>query len=130
MICADSDLLVGFLRGSPEAAETVDRLEQEDILVTTSVNSFELLHGALKSANSGTNYPEARRILARIEVLPFEKRHSELAGKIYSDMLKKGSPISLSDLFIGSIALSSGIPVVTRNVKDFKRVPGLSVIPW
>ena len=38
--------------------------------------------------------------------------------------------IGANDLKIAAIALNVGATVVTRNVRDFSRVPGLTVEPW
>ena len=42
-----------------------------------------------------------------------------------------GSPIDVEDAQIAAVALVNGLPLATRNVKDFARLPGLEVLnPW
>jgi len=130
MICLDSDFLVAILRDNSEALASLERFQREDMLATTSINSFEILNGALISSGGKQKYLRARSMLNELEVLAFDQTASELASSLYADMLKKGKPIAISDLYIGSIALSAGAPVITRNLKDFERIPGLKVIKW
>ena len=129
MKCLDSDLIIAHLQGNQTATEAIKKLELKDILVTTSINIFEILFGVFNS-----KYPEDRenadKSLSSLDVLEFGRKEAEFAGKVYADMMKKGKPISLKDLFIGSTALSAHSEMVTRNVRDFQRIPGLKVIEW
>ena len=43
---------------------------------------------------------------------------------------KNGNHIGTFDELIAAIALYNGAKVLTRNVKDFSRVPNLEVIPY
>jgi tRNA(fMet)-specific endonuclease VapC len=41
-----------------------------------------------------------------------------------------GQPIGPHDLLIAATALRHGAALVTRNVAEFSRVPGLEVVNW
>ena len=49
-----------------------------------------------------------------------------------SDLLRnpRGTPIGSHDLFMAAHARSRGITLVTRNTREFTRVPGLQVEDW
>jgi len=130
MMCLDSDILVALLRNNPEANAAIKRFEEEDILVTTSISSFELFNGALLSSSPQENHREAKSLLSRLEVLSFGQREAEVVSEIQADLMKKGKQVAIKDLFIAGIALVAKAPVVTRNVKDFKRIPSLDLIKW
>lgn len=51
-------------------------------------------------------------------------------GKIYRYLKDNGMLIGANDLWIGATALVFGMPVVTRNMKHFRRIPGLQVTPY
>jgi len=56
MVCLDSDFLVAFLRGYPEAGKTMnDLLQTETRLTTTPINAYELYHGAYASTRKQEN---------------------------------------------------------------------------
>jgi tRNA(fMet)-specific endonuclease VapC len=59
-------------------------------------------------------------------LLPFDSE----AAQIFSDLRKSGVRIGTMDLRIGAIARSRGFTVLTRNIVDFERIPGLSIDDW
>ncbi|MDP1822424.1 MAG: type II toxin-antitoxin system VapC family toxin [Archangium sp.] len=67
----------------------------------------------------------------RTPCLPFDLNAAELCAELVSHRKRIGKPIAIEDAQIAAIALVHGLPVVTRNVSDFQRLPGLEVInPW
>jgi tRNA(fMet)-specific endonuclease VapC len=130
MICLDSDFIIANLRGDDKAVSLARILETQDVLVTTSINQFEVLSGAMLSAQKERRTAEAKAILDRLEILPFGKLDAELTSRVYSKLTLQGKMVSQKDLFIGCIALSANSPILTRNIRDFKRIPDLKVITW
>jgi predicted nucleic acid-binding protein len=51
-----------------------------------------------------------------------------LAGKLDGEQQSKGVVIPFGDLLIGATALSLGYSVLTVNLRDFRRIPGLSIV--
>ncbi|MFM0067294.1 PIN domain-containing protein [Paraburkholderia aspalathi] len=45
-------------------------------------------------------------------------------------LAKKGTPIGPYDVLIAGQARARGLTAVTHNAKEFKRVPGLTVVGW
>jgi tRNA(fMet)-specific endonuclease VapC len=66
------------------------------------------------------------RFLARVPILDFE----EAAIQRYEDLKRLRLKVGKMDLQIAATVLHHGGTVVTRNVRDFKAVPGLSVADW
>ena len=64
------------------------------------------------------------RLLKPFESLPFDDAAAEHYGLIRNILKKAGTPIGANDLLMASIALDL---VVTRNQREFTRVPGLRV---
>jgi tRNA(fMet)-specific endonuclease VapC len=59
-------------------------------------------------------------------ILPFDAA----AGATFDGLISRRVRVGTMDLRIASIALSRGLTVLTRNISDFGRVPGLVVEDW
>ncbi|MBI5890247.1 MAG: type II toxin-antitoxin system VapC family toxin [Nitrosomonadales bacterium] len=96
----------------------------------SAVTYGELCFGAEKS----TKRKEAQRILeqltALIPVLPLDATVSTHYGEIRQHLQSSGKPIGNNDLWIASHALANKLILVTNNVAEFERVPGLRVENW
>jgi tRNA(fMet)-specific endonuclease VapC len=77
------------------------------------IRGYEILDGILQSF-----------LVAR--VLPFDAPAAGVYSNLRSQRLRAGS----MDLRIASIALTNGLTVLTRNRRDFGRVPGLVIDDW
>jgi predicted nucleic acid-binding protein len=60
-------------------------------------------------------------------MLPLDLESAFLAGDIQKELIRKGEIIDPEDCMIAGIALKSNEPLLTRNLKHFKRIPGLQV---
>ena len=61
-------------------------------------------------------------------VHPVTAEIAKLAGRIEGEQAARGISIAFGDLLIGATALHMNYAVVTLNVRDFQRIPGLSVV--
>lgn len=130
MRCLDSTVLIDLLRDHPAAKARVRQLEEEEPLRATEIGSFELHLGVQPLGERRRAAEEARitELLAQMEMLPFERRSAIRAAEIAGVIRRRGQTMSLADLFTAAIALGHGCDiVVTRDVTDFRRVPGLRV---
>jgi tRNA(fMet)-specific endonuclease VapC len=66
----------------------------------------------------------------RVRILPFGEAEAVRAGDLLALLESEGVPIGTEDVLIGATALEAGLTVVTRNVKHFDRIPGLTVESW
>jgi tRNA(fMet)-specific endonuclease VapC len=70
------------------------------------------------------------RIADLLRVLPFDEGGARVYGKVRSQLEKLGTPIGALDTLIGAHALSARATLVTNNVREFERIPGLRVENW
>lgn len=99
-------------------------------MAISTITLSELYHGAEKSAQVSQNLEVIEEFSSLLEVLPYTAKASAHYGSIRSALEKAGQPIGVNDLHIAAHARSEGLVVVTNNVSEFARVPGLMVQNW
>ena len=104
-------------------------LEGEDNVCTSIIVASELRFGARKRGSEQLTR-QLELVLSAIQVMPFEAPADRLYGKLRVDLEKRGAPIGPNDMFIAAQALALDCTLVTRNVREFSRVPGLKVDDW
>jgi len=118
-----------LLRNVKKVVDFLAEIEERgDLLTTTTINAFELYHGAHKSREREHNLLATKNLLNRLIILPLELESAETAGRIYTELETKGQTIGLRDALIGAITLTKGYTIITRNVEHFQKIPGLTVI--
>ena len=99
---------------------------------TTSVVCVaELRHGAARVAHGALSWKRITRdILSRVDILPLGEAEAVRAGDLFATLESQGEPIGVEDVWIGATALEHRLTVITRNLKHFRRIPGLASESW
>jgi len=90
----------------------------------------ELEYGASKSSEPDRNREALEQFVSPLEIAVFDRLATSIYGKIRALLEKRGRPIGSMDLLIAAHALSLNVRLVTNNMREFKRVPGLPVENW
>ncbi|MHB1423176.1 MAG: PIN domain-containing protein [Gemmataceae bacterium] len=69
-------------------------------------------------------------VISGVGVLDFTIHCARIHAAIHADLAKKGQPIGAHDLIIAATARYHDLSILTDNVDEFSRVPGLRVIPF
>ena len=104
-----------------------------DPVSTSSIVASELLVGVHRAKTEEQR--ERRRafvetVLAGVEVLAFTEPIARLHAQIQADLMQRGEVIGSHDLIIAATAMFHSHSLLTDNVQEFLRVPGLQVIPF
>jgi tRNA(fMet)-specific endonuclease VapC len=99
-------------------------------IATCSIAAHELVYGAAISPRPQHHLDIAHRLLGAIEVAELSFRDVETAARMRADLRRLGRSIGSFDTFIAGQALERGWAIITANVREFGRVPGLQVIDW
>jgi tRNA(fMet)-specific endonuclease VapC len=130
----DTDHLSLYGRNHPVL---IERLQQNSIaLTTTAINIEEQVRGRLAQvaeakdgvalANAYLWLSETVKLLSIFEVLQF----TEAAQSIYRDLKSQKIRVGTQDLRIASIVLANSGILLSRNARDFDRVPNLTIEDW
>lgn len=130
MVCLDTDILIGLLRGDKAAASTVKKLEDiEKPLKTTIITTYELLKGALISSKPEQNLLKVRHLLSGLDVLTLNEGACEEASKIYNGLRSSGKMVSEFDILIAGIAIYNDESLVSRD-EHFKLIQVPKLEKW
>ncbi len=70
------------------------------------------------------------QLLSDVEILPLDEGVDRRYADLRIQLEQAGQPISAHDMLIAAHALTLGLTMVTANVREFRRVPGLAVENW
>lgn len=119
----DSDVLIDYLRGAGAGWELVRELRATLAFQITAVTCFELALGsgyALELAPTDA--------LLAAPCLSLSRDAAVRAGSLLRELRAAGVGIEIRDAMQAGICLQADVPLVTRNVRHFARVPGLHVV--
>jgi tRNA(fMet)-specific endonuclease VapC len=90
----------------------------------------ELCFGAVKSNDPPRAHSLLEEFSRVVEVLPLPAGAGLHYGKVRAALQRAGKPIGNNDLWIAAHALALGVPLVSTNLHEFERVPGLKLENW
>ena len=125
----DTNICIYVIKNRPAAlGERFDQLAEA--LCISTITLGELLYGAEKSGRRSQNLQVVEQFAARLEVVPFSVKAAAHFGQIRAELARLGTPCGAYDMLIGAHARSAGLVLVTNNVREFQRIPGLRVDNW
>ena len=94
------------------------------------MTAAELYYGAEKSSRPEQNLEALGTFLLPLEILAFGPVGAAAYGRVRAALERLGTPIGPLDTLIAAHALGLGVTLVTNNVREFSRVPGLEIEDW
>lgn len=91
---------------------------------------FELEYGLLRSTKPEVQQKGMDAVLAVYRLLPLDAASAKSAAWVKYTLEVAGTPIGHGDQLIAGIALANKMTLVTRNTREFARVPGLPLENW
>ncbi len=125
----DTNILIYAIKKRPKKVRDAFK-RHSDYLSMSSVTPGELIYAAERSARVTRNLQDIEGLAARMDVLPFDYQAATHFGQLRAELIKTGKPIGPYDSMIAGHARSLGLILVTNNMREFKRVPGLRVENW
>ncbi len=125
----DTNIVIYVIKNRPLSVLKTFNQNQGRMAIS-SITLAELAHGVEKSSNPGRNMSVVEDIVSRLEVLPYDERAAWHYGLIRTALERQGTPIGVNDLHIAGHARSLGLVIVTNNLREFERVPGISLENW
>jgi tRNA(fMet)-specific endonuclease VapC len=125
----DTNICIYVMKNYPLALlEKFNSLAEQ--LCVSSITLGELHYGAEKSARRVNNLTAIEHFVARLDVLPFGAKAAAHCGQVRAELERAGTPCGPHDMQIGGHARSEGLIVVTNNMREFGRMPGIRAESW
>jgi tRNA(fMet)-specific endonuclease VapC len=129
MYALDTNTLIYFFNGMGDVAQKLFDVPPSEVAIP-SVVLFELEMGIALSTSLERRRRQLQTLRESVRVLPFDDEAARAAARIGAALKKSGKPIGPMDTLIAGTAAAVGAILVTHNVLEFQRVPGLKTVDW
>lgn len=126
----DTDVCIDLIRGRVPAEGFESSRVPLAASVISSVTMAELEVGVAKAPAPSRPRRQLDDFLEQVPVADFDAAAARHYGEIRAHLETKGYTIGPLDLLIAAHARSRGARLVTANLQEFRRVPGLKCVHW
>lgn len=106
--------------------------ENDDRFFMSVITASELLHGIHRAAPEykSTRIETIEGWIDRFEILDIDIAIARAHARLFADLKNAGQIIGPHDLWLAASCLANRLGIVTANIREFVRVPGLLVENW
>ncbi|MFQ5741696.1 MAG: type II toxin-antitoxin system VapC family toxin [Acidobacteriota bacterium] len=119
------DLEREYSRDRPGGARAFLQLHQDTPLSISIITVYEFAEGFLPAQEQA-----CRHALSRYNILQLTTEIAWKAGQISRQLRTSGQRLGDNDILIAATALRHRLPLVTKNLRHFERIPGLSLTAY
>lgn len=129
-VMLDTNICIYLIKQQP--LTVIERFLSQPVgeIGISSITAAELAYGVSKSRHASKNRHALEQFLAPLEVAPFDQPAAWSYGRLRWQLEAKGTLIGSMDMLITAHALSLGVRLISNNVREFRRVPGLRLENW
>jgi tRNA(fMet)-specific endonuclease VapC len=128
----DASILIEAERGRLSIDPYVEQAGDEDFFISV-ITASELLHGVHRAATAQQRAVRSAFVEAVLEQFPLlaiDVAAARAHARIWADLASAGLRIGPHDLWLAASCIAHGHTMVTANVREFERVPGLTIEVW
>lgn len=125
----DTNICIFTIKNKPQVVREAFNRHYGQLAIST-VTLMELVYGAEKSAAPARNLAVVEGFAARLEVLDYDTLAAAHTAQLRAELAKAGTPIGPYDQMIAGHTRARGLVLVSNNLREFQRVPGLRVEDW
>jgi tRNA(fMet)-specific endonuclease VapC len=131
LLLLDTNTISYYFRGEPSVVVKMQALRPADLAVPAIVE-YELRYGLgrLPAEAATPRLAALAQFLRPLQILSFDSECAMQAARIRVALEQSGTPIGAHDVVIAATALRYQAVLVTRNLREFSRVPELRCQSW
>ena len=124
----DSDWVIDLLGSEPAAITPIDRLSPIGIRMSV-VSYMEAYPGTPREPDPVASELRLNALIESVPVVPFSPEVARRCARIGESLRHQGRRVGSRalDLVIAATAVEHDLVLVTRNTRDYRDVPGLSL---
>jgi tRNA(fMet)-specific endonuclease VapC len=123
----DTSILIAYERGRLNVDAIVLGREDEAFFLSV-ISASELLHGVHRAQQAAIRTRRAafvEAVLSRFPMLEIDLSVARTHAAIWSNLAANGQMIGVHDSWISATCIAHDLTLMTENVREFERVPGL-----
>ena len=129
-VLLDTNICIYMIKNKPpEVRKHFERFVPGDIAIS-SITVAELQYGVEKSAARAKTALALEAFLLPLEIPSFDTESALAYGEIRAKLESRGKPIGSMDILIAAQAIAQDFTLITHNLKEFERIPGLRCETW
>lgn len=128
-VLLDTNTCIALMKGNEKAVQKLRTLRPSECAIST-VTTYELFTGVFKCQNPERERQKVLRLIGGMRMLPFDDAAAMKAAEVRAHLESIGKVCGPYGMLLAGHALSRQLCVATNNVREFSRVPGLSVEDW
>ncbi|MGF1472559.1 MAG: type II toxin-antitoxin system VapC family toxin [Rubrobacteraceae bacterium] len=128
----DTSVLIEHERGRLKLEPRLWGRQDEEFFLSV-VTASELLHGVHRAQNERIRARRSAWVEAVLEMFPvleIDLATARSHARLWAELAAAGRLIGPHDLWLAAACLARGLSLITANVREFERVPGLTVENW
>jgi tRNA(fMet)-specific endonuclease VapC len=125
----DTNICIYAIKRKPVQVRRALNAHRGQVAIS-AVTLMELFYGAEKSSSPRGNLEVIESFAARLTVLAYDNAAASCTAQLRAEQAAAGTQIGAYDQMIAGHARSQGLTVVTNNLREYARVPGLVLEDW
>ena len=125
----DTNIIIYYFKGMGNVRMRFNQTPYEKLLIP-SIVLYELNVGIAKSSSPNKRKMQLTHLLEYVSIIPFTKQEATHSAMVRAKLEMQGTPIGVVDGLIAGVALANDSILVTRNVREFERIPNLPLENW
>ena len=125
----DSSVLVHLERNFQQVEKVIAGREDEPFGISV-ITVSELLHGVHRADSEKRRLKReafVEKVIEIFPIYPFDLAAARIYARVWANLVRKGVAIGSHDLMIGATCISLGFSVVTLDIRDFAKIPGIKI---